>query len=101
MSVLVRSAQNDQKLGFLGGLPGAEKSQVIRALQVLADKWRYTGAVTTTAYQGVAAQAANGETIHKVFGWTINRPRPNWSPTIEQKERFRAETSHNRRNFND
>lgn len=84
----MQNAQNDQMIAFLGGLPGAGKSQVIRAIQVLADKWGYPDSVATTAYQGVAAQAAGGETIHKLFGWTINGPRRNWSPTIEQKERF-------------
>ncbi|GMF32032.1 unnamed protein product [Phytophthora fragariaefolia] len=43
--------------------------------------------VATAAYQGVAAQAANGRTIHKLFGWNVNS-RKRWTPTNEQKERF-------------
>ncbi|KUF86431.1 hypothetical protein AM588_10001147 [Phytophthora nicotianae] len=44
-------------------------------------------AVATAAYQGVAAQAANGQTIHKLFGWYVNSRRQ-WAPTSEQKDRF-------------
>ncbi|GMF40486.1 unnamed protein product [Phytophthora fragariaefolia] len=86
-SLLHGHHSDDQIVDFLGGLPGAGKSRVINAVQVLAEKWRSQDSVATAAYQGVAAQAANGQTIHKLFGWNVNS-RKRWTPTNEQKERF-------------
>lgn len=65
-------SEDEQLIGFLGGLPGSGKSQVIKALQKLASTWNSTDAVGTTACQGVAAQAANGQTLHKFFGWGVH-----------------------------
>lgn len=82
-------ANSDQQLvGFLGGKPGAGKSQVIHALQMLAQMWGNPGAVATGAYQGIAAQNADGQTIHKLFGWRVNSDQSKWKPTNELIERF-------------
>ncbi|OWZ10696.1 hypothetical protein PHMEG_00016418 [Phytophthora megakarya] len=86
-SLLIGHNPENQTLTFLGGLPGAGKSRVIGALQVLARQWGHSEAVVTAAYQGVAAQAANGQTIHKLFGWYVNSKRE-WKPTQQQKSRF-------------
>ncbi|GMF61875.1 unnamed protein product [Phytophthora fragariaefolia] len=86
-SLLLGHHSDDQIVAFHGGLPGAGKSRVINAVQVLAEKWRSQDSVATAAYQDVAAQAANAQTIHKFFGWNVNS-RKRWTPTKEQKERF-------------
>ncbi|GMF23215.1 unnamed protein product [Phytophthora fragariaefolia] len=86
-SCLVGHDPEKQTIGFLGGLPGTGKSRVIGSIPNLADKWKSSDAVVTAAYQGVAAQAANGQTIHKLFGWSVNK-RKRWTPTTAQKERF-------------
>ncbi|KAF4139664.1 hypothetical protein GN958_ATG11149 [Phytophthora infestans] len=67
-SLLLGHDVNEQIVAFLGGKPGAGKSRVIGALQVLAQKWKSEESIATCAYQGVAAQAANEQTIHKLFG---------------------------------
>ncbi|KAG1710585.1 hypothetical protein DVH05_013311 [Phytophthora capsici] len=67
-----RTQPEDQMIGFLGGQPGAGKSLVIKALQSLAINWQCSEAISTVAYQGVAAQAADGQTLHKFFGWSIH-----------------------------
>ncbi|KAG6976340.1 hypothetical protein JG688_00001475 [Phytophthora aleatoria] len=59
-SCLVGHHPEKQRSAFLGGLPGVGKSRVIGALQGLSKAWKSSEAVTTAAYQGVAAQAANG-----------------------------------------
>ncbi|KAJ8554959.1 hypothetical protein ON010_g9524 [Phytophthora cinnamomi] len=69
------------------GLNEKQNLIVINAVQILAEKWRSKDSVVTAAYQGVAAQAANGQTIHKLFGWNVNSRR-RWTLTNEQKERF-------------
>lgn len=86
-SLILGHKPENQMIAFLGGLPGAGKSRVIAALQTLAMKWGNAEAVATAAYQGVAAQAVDGVTIHKLFGWGINRRRK-WTPTRDQVERF-------------
>jgi hypothetical protein len=86
-SLLTDNNANEQAVTFLGGLPGAGKSRVVAALQALAQAWKYPNAVMTAAYQGVAAQSANGQTIHKLFGWCVNSKRK-WKPTHQQKLRF-------------
>ncbi|ETN12062.1 hypothetical protein PPTG_09710 [Phytophthora nicotianae INRA-310] len=86
-SLLLGHDTNEQVIAFLGGKPGAGKSRVIGALQMLARTWDSAESVATGAYQGVAAQAANGQTIHKLFGWYVNNKKP-WTPNQEQKERF-------------
>ncbi|GMF26422.1 unnamed protein product [Phytophthora fragariaefolia] len=86
-SCLVGHDPEKQTIGFLGGLPGAGKSRVIGSIQSLADEWKSSDAAVTAAYQGVAAQAANGKTIHKLFGWSVNK-RKRWTPTTARKERF-------------
>ncbi|OWZ04872.1 hypothetical protein PHMEG_00023151 [Phytophthora megakarya] len=73
---------------FLGGKPGSGKSLVIRALQTLAFSWGYPYAVATVAYQGVAAEAAGGQTIHKMFGWGIKPKKRKPTMNLEQRERF-------------
>ncbi|POM76722.1 Hypothetical protein PHPALM_6009 [Phytophthora palmivora] len=62
-------------------------TKVITALQGLAIAWHSSESVATAAHQGVAAQAANGHTVHKLFGWNVYSRRK-WVPTKEQKERF-------------
>ncbi|OWZ10293.1 hypothetical protein PHMEG_00016878 [Phytophthora megakarya] len=86
-SILNTQESNGQMIEFLGGLPGAGKSRVIGALQGLAEKWNSAEAVATAAYQGVAAQAADGQTIHKLFGWSVHN-RKKWAPNKDQQERF-------------
>jgi hypothetical protein len=81
---------SEQFKGFLAGLPGAGKSQVIKALQDLAVSWERPNAVKTMAFQGVAAQAANGETIHKCFGWRLHGVDDNWRPNADQEQTFAA-----------
>ncbi|OWY97344.1 hypothetical protein PHMEG_00032146 [Phytophthora megakarya] len=77
-----------QVTGFIGGGPGCGKSQVIRALQAIAASWNCEDAVKTVAYQGVAAEAANGQTIHKLFQWGVkSRSRPK-RYSAELKEKF-------------
>jgi hypothetical protein len=90
LSALVNGANTseDQLVTFLGGLPGAGKSQVIKAIQALATAWHHPDAQATVAFQGVAAQAANGDTIHKLFGWGLHGPTKRWSPNERQRERF-------------
>ncbi|KAF4136228.1 PIF1-like helicase, partial [Phytophthora infestans] len=78
----------DQMIGFLGGFPGTGKSLVIKALQALAKSWESSDAVETVAYQGVAAKAANGQTIHKLFQWGINTNMTSKRYSIQQRERF-------------
>ncbi|GMF18272.1 unnamed protein product [Phytophthora lilii] len=48
------------------------KSRVIGALQGLARMWKSSETILTAAYQGVAAQAANRQSIHKLLGWYVN-----------------------------
>ncbi|ETO75400.1 hypothetical protein F444_09003 [Phytophthora nicotianae P1976] len=79
---------NKQFIGFIGGLPGAGKSQVIKALQKLAASWESSDSLGTAAYQGVAAQAANGQTLHKFFGWGIHSRKKKPSYSFSQRERF-------------
>ncbi|OWZ10793.1 putative mitochondrial protein [Phytophthora megakarya] len=88
-SLLSTSPDNvPQCLFFLGGGPGTGKSQVIRALQVLAHSWASENAVKTVAYQGVAAEAANGQTIHKLFQWGVRKGVHNKRYAVADKERF-------------
>ncbi|KAF4133155.1 hypothetical protein GN958_ATG17642 [Phytophthora infestans] len=72
----IRNQPGQQPLrAFLGGKPGSGKSAVIHALQALAKSWEYPYAVATVAYQGVAAEAAGGQTIHKMFGWELKQKK--------------------------
>ncbi|OWZ07894.1 hypothetical protein PHMEG_00019642 [Phytophthora megakarya] len=75
-------------MSFLGGKPGAGKSQVIRALQALASSWKCSEAAGTVSYQGVAAQSANGETIHKFFGWRLGGFSKTQQVTAGQREKM-------------
>ncbi|KAF1776897.1 hypothetical protein GQ600_5973 [Phytophthora cactorum] len=54
----------EQLVGFLGGLSGSGKSQ------------------------DVAAQAANGQTLHKFFGWGIHARNTKQRYSVQQRERF-------------
>ncbi|KAF1786570.1 hypothetical protein GQ600_5063 [Phytophthora cactorum] len=67
-SILVPHQSDTQEIAFHGGLPGAGKSRVIGALQEIALRWESPESVATAAYQVVAAQTTNGQTIHKRFG---------------------------------
>lgn len=87
-SFLSTSANDNQLCAFLGGLPGSGKSLVIEALQTLAFSWGHPYAIATVAYQGVAAQAAGGQTIHKTFGWGLKAKRKKAPTSQEQAERF-------------
>ncbi|OWZ23257.1 putative mitochondrial protein [Phytophthora megakarya] len=78
----------DQVIAFLGGGPGTGKSQVIRALQALAESWVSRDALKTVAYQGVAAEAVNGQTIHNLFKWGIEKGSRRKRYSIKDKESF-------------
>ncbi|ETP30830.1 hypothetical protein F442_20244 [Phytophthora nicotianae P10297] len=82
------SGSVDQMIGFLAGLPGSGKSRVIKSLQALAKAWNSQDALQTVAYQGVAAKAANGQTIHKLFQWNINTNCYTKRYSLAQKELF-------------
>ncbi|GMF55156.1 unnamed protein product [Phytophthora fragariaefolia] len=71
----------DQIITIIGGAPGTGKSEVIRALQSFA-----ISSIKTAAYQGVAAEAANGQTIHKLFQWGINNTAHTKQYSPEPKE---------------
>ncbi|EGZ07101.1 hypothetical protein PHYSODRAFT_373075, partial [Phytophthora sojae] len=75
-------------VSFLGGQPGAGKSQVIRALQELAASWNSSDVVGTVSFQGVAAQSVNGETIHKFFGWGLRGFSKTQPVSLELREKI-------------
>lgn len=77
-----------QLIAFVGGPPGSGKSQVIRSLQALAESWQSYDAIRTVAFQGVAAEAANGQTIHKLFQWGVKGNIHNKRYSVEDKEKF-------------
>ncbi|OWZ23607.1 hypothetical protein PHMEG_0001459 [Phytophthora megakarya] len=86
------TASRESLVSFLGGLPGAGKSQVIRAIQALATSWAGSNTVGTVSYQGVAAQSVNGETIHKWFGWVFQNATSFIGDEIE--DRFASSTDY-------
>lgn len=88
LSIDEKMSSRDPLVSFLGGLPGAGKSQVIKSLQALALSWRSSESVGTVSYQGIAAQAANGETIHKFFGWGLRGFSKTKQVTLEQREKI-------------
>lgn len=88
-SIVEEDSDNvEHMIGFLTGLPGSGKSCVIKALQGLAKAWKCQDAIETVAHQGVEAKAANGQTIHKLFQWSVNSNCYTKRYSLEQKERF-------------
>lgn len=65
---------NSQFIGFLSGEAGMGKSEVLLALLTLNDTWQ-PGCVQTCALAGVAADRADGMTIHSLFKISVDSHR--------------------------
>lgn len=66
-----RAMENDkpeQLKMYLGGAAGTGKTQLVRAVQSLAEQWGRRGAVRTCAFSGIAAKVVGGRTVHGLLG---------------------------------
>ena len=62
---------DDQLLAFLSGGAGYGKSEVIKALQTLAEYWNSPGAVMTCSFTGIASVKCRAETLHTLFNLNL------------------------------
>jgi hypothetical protein len=85
--------ESEQHLQYIGGVGGAGKSHVVKALVLLAASWGFPRAVKTIGPTGVSAVAIGGSTIHRALGIHVDQYEANTvdARSPEAKEAIKQE----------